>query len=639
LEENVAEIDTLKQAEAKKYWAFVSYAHEDEVWAAWLHKTLETYRVPHQLVGRASGEGEIPRRLFPVFRDRDELPGSFDLSAKIKEALQQSRYLIVICSPHAANSKWVNEEIQTFKLSGRKQRILSLIVDGEPNAGEGLHPSERECFPEALRFDFDPAVDRVPVRTEPIAADVRNGRDDRATASLRILAGMLNVGYDELRQRERQRARRRMVYLSGSVALAGLTIVIAYFLAADAGARIPGNAAIVNFIDRNDISIFRHAHRDYEIQEFAVKTRSRLLRRLQNDVDETLATLKAGDQPRKWMREKIGDKLRLSVWDSSQALYAILKGPETSPDDRKKLLPILDETFKTEALVPSYGWRPFREDYTRAEPTFWTLATLAVVLGRSEILDPTARPLYLQRFEVAQQMSMIFRPTDSGGWNLFPRQRVPSEHSTYASALALQALLETRAAKLPWQSSEKRRDELIVSTVSWLVRQFDASKAPPGWRPAPDDRTPTISDGLTLQIAGLLLRAEAEMQLALPEEIARAIQQLVESLADRDHSHPTTNNRFNRAFKNHEGRDFDVMPATEYLWYPWAIEASARCLTRGERLRASTVAQVRTRRALGHLVVNLGQTGELIKKAEDAEESYIAAETLIGLSALGIGPR
>jgi hypothetical protein len=364
-----------------------------------------------------------------------------------------------------------------------------------------------------------------------------------------------------------------------------------------------------------------------------------LLRKLQDDADQTLVALKAGGQPRKWMREKIGDKLLLAAWDSSQALYAILKGPETSLDDRKKLLPILDETFNTEALVPGYGWRGFREDFTRAEPTFWTLATLAVVLGRSEILDATARPLYVQRFEVAQQMSMTFRPTDSGGWNLFPKQRVPSEHSTYASVLALQALLESRAANLPWQGSEKRRDELIVSTVNWLVRQFDANKAPPGWRPAADDRTPTISDGLTLQIAGLLLRAEAEMQLALPEEIARAIQRLVESLVDRDHSHPTTNNRFNRAFRNHEGKDFDLMPATEYLWYPWAIEATARCLARGKRLRYSTVAQVRARRALGHLVVNLGRTGELIKKAEDAEESYIAAETLIGLSALGAAPR
>lgn len=430
-----------------------------------------------------------------------------------------------------------------------------------------------------------------------------------------------------------------MAYLSGSVVLAVLAIVTAYFLAADAGARILGNAAIVNFIDRNDISIFRHAHRDNEIHESAVKTRLRLLRKLQDDADQTLVALKAGDQPRKWMREKIGNKLLLAAWDSSQALYAILKGPETSLDDRKKLLPILDETFNTESLVPGYGWRGFREDFTRAEPMFWTLATLAVVLGRSEILDPTARPLYMQRFEVAQQMSMTFRPTDSGGWNLFPRQRVPSEHSTYASALALQALLESRAANLPWQGSEKRRDELIVSTLNWLVRQFDANKTPPGWRPASDDRTPTISDGLTLQIAGLLLRAEAEMQLALPEEIARAIQRLVESLVDRDHSHPTTNNRFNRAFRNHEGKDFDLVPTTEYLWYPWAIEATARCLTRGKRLKYSTVAQVRARRALGHLVVNLGRTGELIKKAEDAEESYIAAETLIGLSALGVAPR
>jgi hypothetical protein len=446
---------------------------------------------------------------------------------------------------------------------------------------------------------------------------------------------MLNLGYDELRQRERQRKRRQMAYRTGSVILAAVATLVAYFLAADAGARIPGHAGIVHFVDSNDISIFRHAHSTDEILKSAAVTRARLLRRLQNDADQTLAGLMEGDQPKKWMREKVGEILTLSVWDSSQALYAILKAQETTVNHSKKLLPILDETFNTQGLIPGYGWRPFREDYARAEPTFWTLATLAVILGRNELLDATARPLYLQRFELAQRIGMSFRPTDSGGWNLFPKQRVPSEHSTYASAIALQALLESRATKLTWADSEKRRDELIISTVDWLVRQFDANKFPPGWRPAPDDRTPTISDGLTLQVAGLLLRAEAEMGLPLSEEIARAIQRLVESLADRDHSHPTTNNRFNRAFKNHEDKNFDVMPATEYLWYPWAIETATRWLARTERLKYPNTAQVRARKALGHLVINLGGAGELIKKAENAEESYIAAETVIGLSALG----
>src|SRR5690348_4271128 len=54
-----------------RYWAFISYSHSDERWAAWLHHVLETYRVPAPLAGGPTRDGARPRRLFPVFRDRD----------------------------------------------------------------------------------------------------------------------------------------------------------------------------------------------------------------------------------------------------------------------------------------------------------------------------------------------------------------------------------------------------------------------------------------------------------------------------------------------------------------------------------------------------------------------------------------
>lgn len=80
-----------------KYWAFISYSHQDKRWGDWLHRALETYRLPRHLHG--GRDGDIPRRLMPVFRDREELPSSANLGQVIAEALQQSRTLIVICSP------------------------------------------------------------------------------------------------------------------------------------------------------------------------------------------------------------------------------------------------------------------------------------------------------------------------------------------------------------------------------------------------------------------------------------------------------------------------------------------------------------------------------------------------------------
>ncbi|MDB5987763.1 MAG: hypothetical protein JWR16_2816 [Nevskia sp.] len=179
-----------------KYWAFISYSHRDQAWADWLHRMLEGYRVPQRLVGREGPTGPIPRRLFPVFRDSEELPSSPNLSAVIDEALQQSRYLIVIASPYAAVSRWVDEEIQRFRALGRADRILCLIVDGEPHAD--THPDKGllECFPPALR-EVGCA--------EPVGADVRPRKESRVSAKLRLIAGLLGVGLDELRRRERRR--------------------------------------------------------------------------------------------------------------------------------------------------------------------------------------------------------------------------------------------------------------------------------------------------------------------------------------------------------------------------------------------------------------------------------------------------
>jgi len=116
------------------YRAFISYSHRDKAWGDWLHKALETYRVPRRLVGQQTEAGVIPRRLAPVFRDREELASATDLGRTVNAVLTRSENLIVICSPAAAASHWVNEEVLAYKRMGRAERIFCLIVGGEPNA-------------------------------------------------------------------------------------------------------------------------------------------------------------------------------------------------------------------------------------------------------------------------------------------------------------------------------------------------------------------------------------------------------------------------------------------------------------------------------------------------------------------------
>lgn len=205
--------------DAARYWAFLSYSHRDAKWGGWLHKALESYRPPKQLVGTRSECGAIPARLSPIFRDREELASATDLGASINDALRRSLCQIVICSPDAARSRWVNEEILAFKRLGREDHIFCLIVAGEPNASDDPAQAHLECFPPALRYRLGADGALSSIRTEPIAADARAGKDGRSKAKLKLIAGVLGVGYDALRRRELRRRQRRLFALaSGSVA-------------------------------------------------------------------------------------------------------------------------------------------------------------------------------------------------------------------------------------------------------------------------------------------------------------------------------------------------------------------------------------------------------------------------------------
>ena len=199
-----------------RYSAFISYNHKDRRWAAWLHRELERYRLPHALIGRQSALGPLERRLPPVFQDREELAASTNLADSVREALNEAASLIVICSRNGAASRWVNEEVRTFAALGRADRIQCLLVPEADEAPEVSHP-QSELFPPAL----------LELGDEPLAADARKSGDGRRNAFLKLVAGVVGVRYDELRQREQVRRQKRLLILAsaasiGFVAMAGL---------------------------------------------------------------------------------------------------------------------------------------------------------------------------------------------------------------------------------------------------------------------------------------------------------------------------------------------------------------------------------------------------------------------------------
>jgi tetratricopeptide (TPR) repeat protein len=196
--------------------AFLSYSHQDAAIADWLHEELEEFHVPPRLVGKLTDQGPVPKRLAPIFRDRHELAAASDLGEEIEEAITGSRFLIVLCSPAAAKSHWINEEIACFKRLHREDRILAAIIDGEPFASDDPDEEAEECFPPSLRVRFDSRGRPTTQRAEPIAADLREEGDGRKMGLLKIAAGMMGVGLDDLAQREAQRRHRRLYAITAA---------------------------------------------------------------------------------------------------------------------------------------------------------------------------------------------------------------------------------------------------------------------------------------------------------------------------------------------------------------------------------------------------------------------------------------
>lgn len=213
--------------------AFISYSgfrktggasQFDRKVAQRLHRALESYRVPRALSKASPHRAPVPRRLKKIFRDQDEARVSSNLNDSLTEALRRSRFLIVICSPRARQSQWINQEIAIFRSLGRGEQILPLLIEGEP----------AEAFPEEL-FKAGPKH-RLPAQgrsapeellAQPLAADIRAPSVSKSLSllkqeKLRLLAAMLGCEYDDLRQREHERFVRR----AASASAAMLTVLL-----------------------------------------------------------------------------------------------------------------------------------------------------------------------------------------------------------------------------------------------------------------------------------------------------------------------------------------------------------------------------------------------------------------------------
>jgi hypothetical protein len=278
-----------------------------------------------------------------------------------------------------------------------------------------------------------------------------------------------------------------------------------------------------------------------------------------------------------------------------------------------------------------YGWIAHpKEQRTQAEPALWTAASLATALGTPGLLTGEDRERALTRLAYTQEVLKTYRPAANGGWNMFPNQEETTLNNVYTTTLALLALLETNRANLPWEGSVERRDQLLKATAQWLADQYDDQTSPPGWHAASETHESPI-DGLTLQIYAELLRAEAEAGFVLPPRILNQIPDYLAKCVERPLDFPSDSGEFSAFFTDQRGWQYVAREALGFLWYPWAMNAAQLWLLRAEKHGAPMEDQVRVRRALGHLVNDLGP---LAVQKYRTEWTFQAAETLYGMSAI-----
>ncbi len=204
------------------YDAFISYRHTeiDKFVAETLHKELESFKLPKKL--RKTG-GRARTKINRVFRDKDELPLTSNLEDPIINALEQSEFLIVICSPRLPESIWCQKEIETFISMHGRHKVLAVLIEGEPD----------ESFPDALLFDNvtvqneDGSTSIIKKPVEPLAADFRGSTKKQIKKAmkseiLRLLAPMFDLSYDDLKRRHRERKIRKIIGVSVAVSIASI---------------------------------------------------------------------------------------------------------------------------------------------------------------------------------------------------------------------------------------------------------------------------------------------------------------------------------------------------------------------------------------------------------------------------------
>lgn len=368
------------------YDAFISYRHSelDKFVAENLHKQLEAFRLPGN-VSKKAGRKKIER----VFRDKDELPLTSNLEDPIMQALRDSEFLIVICSPRLRESLWCKKEIETFiRLHGR-EKVFAVLIEGEPE----------ESFPEELLFyeetveKPDGTTETVKKPMEPLAADVRGSNKRQMlkamrTEILRLMAPMFSLTYDDLRQRHRERKMRRILIAS----LTGAVVCFAFGTIS--------TAMVLQIQAQKEQIQAQSSELRAQSMEISIQNRNLLEHQAVSLAEESLRQLAAGDRigAIETARQALTEYDGLEMPYTTEAQYALMTAMYLYDNGSKMRPQYQMETAGVISLMTVSQDRKTLLTYDRSETlTIWDIAS-GTVLGT--IRDSA--------FSIAQETDCVF---------------------------------------------------------------------------------------------------------------------------------------------------------------------------------------------------------------------------------------
>jgi hypothetical protein len=533
-----------------------------------------------------------------------------------RRLLREATALIVICSPHAAASPWVNEEIRTFKVLGRSEWIFPFIVDGEPYASDRPALGLPECFPPALRVEVGADGTLTDRRSEPLAADAREGKDSRSNARLKLIAGLLGIGFDDLRL-ARQRQRRAIGLLA--CAVAAVVMATIYIGLADDEINVPKSAEIRRVLDHHGLSIFRPIAPHDEIVRKASAARKQFRARLVDALVQGEVSLK----------EDSGS----NAWELAQIAAAIFCDTDAGNDEIRLLTPLLDRIFQKDFLLMSngklVGWSGFgwagEGPSRRAETVLYMMIALRQALSRKDEGIEAVRTKFAGHLQTVQQMAESYYPLNDGGWNTAIEDK-PEAHSVYSSALALHALLELDSAALCWRGDCERLAIMIHDVAQRFIRTFVDDKGLVGWQGTMDDNSAPDLD-VSLMVYGGLARAP----VSIPDNIRIAALRHLSDLRLRSYAPAYHDIRHWVTFINERGKSEGRSLPTRVFWYPWAVDALLHWLRYAEQQKFPSEIHRSLERSLGHLL-----TSESEDMKSDLRQAalYAVAETYYGIGGI-----